>query len=284
MISPPHASAGSISLGVGVDIAIDDGDTGRHSPSRNGSGDAISNNNKRKRKRSASLSELKFCNNFAKSGPFSRIRVWVNDRNMVFYDCHCGKRKPLQDLGKIKRHAESHEKNDHRCAICDRTFDHHLQLNAHKKAHKQQDTVSVAAAAAAAGAVVGNLSSDAYATSSSETDLTGVLVNPMLGGAASLQSILSLNHHPHHHQLPTSSSSGVMKQDQYQQQQQQQHQQQHNGVLQSTTATATAVGYPSVFGSALPVLPLNPSVGSVIYAPNSTFPVVQMNFPSQPPS
>ena len=92
----------------------------------------------RKRKRSASVSELKFFKKLDGSdfnGTY--IRMWMNSKNMIFYDCSCGKRKPVQDLSKIRKHAKSHEGKPHICSICGRKFERHLQLNGHMKIHKK---------------------------------------------------------------------------------------------------------------------------------------------------
>jgi hypothetical protein len=72
------------------------------------------------------------------TGPFSKIRVWVNDRNLHYYDCECGKRKPVQDLYKIKQHALRHEVENHSCEVCGKIFKHHLQMNAHMRVHKKE--------------------------------------------------------------------------------------------------------------------------------------------------
>jgi hypothetical protein len=71
------------------------------------------------------------------SGPLSRIRVWLNEHGLQYYDCECGKRKPVQDLYKIKQHVLRHEIAEHVCPICTKTFKHHLQMNAHMKVHKR---------------------------------------------------------------------------------------------------------------------------------------------------
>jgi hypothetical protein len=92
----------------------------------------------KKRIRSADVSELSFIGVYNKeSGPmYEKIRVWENSRRMVFYDCECGKRKPVQDLQKIMRHVERHQVNLYVCDICRKGFSKHLQLNAHMKAHR----------------------------------------------------------------------------------------------------------------------------------------------------
>jgi hypothetical protein len=95
---------------------------------------------KGKRRRSAEISELRFKEIYKpEEPPYDCIRVWVNNRNMVFYDCKCNQRKPVQDLNKIKRHAERHQIQSYRCDICNKEFDRYLQLNAHKKAHRKHD-------------------------------------------------------------------------------------------------------------------------------------------------
>ena len=53
----------------------------------------------KKRKRSANISELVFSRlHKPNQPPYNLIRVWVNERNMQFYDCACGRRKAVQDL------------------------------------------------------------------------------------------------------------------------------------------------------------------------------------------
>jgi hypothetical protein len=37
-----------------------------------------------------------------------RTRRWVNPRGLPFYDCECGSRKPCQDMGKIRKHLQTH--------------------------------------------------------------------------------------------------------------------------------------------------------------------------------
>jgi hypothetical protein len=92
--------------------------------------------NKRYRKRSANISELTFKS--MHSAPFEHIRIWENDRKMIFYDCDCGRRKPIQDLNKIKRHIQTHSIRKHKCDVCHRNFERYVQLNAHKKAHRYE--------------------------------------------------------------------------------------------------------------------------------------------------
>eukprot|EP00475_Leptophrys_vorax_P037204 TRINITY_DN6385_c0_g1_i1.p1 TRINITY_DN6385_c0_g1~~TRINITY_DN6385_c0_g1_i1.p1 ORF type:complete len:499 (+),score=108.65 TRINITY_DN6385_c0_g1_i1:163-1497(+) len=61
-----------------------------------------------RRKRSAELSELQFEGFLAgeKPGMERFVRKWRNSRNLVFYDCACGRRKAVHDLKKIKTHVE----------------------------------------------------------------------------------------------------------------------------------------------------------------------------------
>jgi hypothetical protein len=94
---------------------------------------------KKKRQRSAFLSELRFKGYLDpnSNGPNSRIRIWVNAKDMHYYDCSCGKRKAVQDLYKIKQHTKRHEVSEYTCRICAKTFQHHLQINAHMKVHKR---------------------------------------------------------------------------------------------------------------------------------------------------
>lgn len=88
------------------------------------------------RRRSAPREHLHFVGQYCESGPWSRIRVWKNERNQIFYDCMCGRRVPIQHLKKIKHHAESHDVNLYICDTCGREFDHYLKRNAHQKTHK----------------------------------------------------------------------------------------------------------------------------------------------------
>ncbi len=93
----------------------------------------------RRRQRSACLNELKYKCRYQMegSGPFTRIRVWLNENGLQYYDCECGKRKPVQDLYKIKQHVVRHDVEEHVCSICSKSFKHHLQMNAHMKVHKK---------------------------------------------------------------------------------------------------------------------------------------------------
>lgn len=95
---------------------------------------------KRRRQRSAFAHELTLKGYYMPDDPgsLSKIRVWVNERNMQYYDCDCGKRKPVQDLYKIKLHVVRHDVGELRCSFCDRKFSHHLQMNAHMKVHKRE--------------------------------------------------------------------------------------------------------------------------------------------------
>lgn len=93
------------------------------------------------RRRSAPRERLNYIRQYCESGPWSRIRVWKNEKNQVYYDCFCGKRVPIQHLKKIKRHAESHDIMHYTCDTCGREFDHYLKRNAHQKTHKR-DAVS----------------------------------------------------------------------------------------------------------------------------------------------
>jgi hypothetical protein len=71
-------------------------------------GDSLTRHGHRKRKRSARLDELVFEGFFQSDKKIyeSFIRKWRNERNLVFYDCACGRRKAVHDLKKIKTHVE----------------------------------------------------------------------------------------------------------------------------------------------------------------------------------
>jgi hypothetical protein len=57
----------------------------------------------KKRKRSASISELSFKEFLSvDSPPYDMIRVWVNERNLNFYDCVCGGRKPGKLISELR--------------------------------------------------------------------------------------------------------------------------------------------------------------------------------------
>jgi hypothetical protein len=45
------------------------------------------------------------------TGTTHRIRMWSNIGKMHFYDCSCGKRKPTQDIQKIRNHIARVHKN-----------------------------------------------------------------------------------------------------------------------------------------------------------------------------
>lgn len=94
------------------------------------------------RKRSAHTNELILLRRLEESSsPYNRIRVWKNENDSLFYDCDCGKRKPLQDLKKIKKHVDGHLVRELKCDCCGKNFRHHLQLNAHKRVHKVKKTL-----------------------------------------------------------------------------------------------------------------------------------------------
>jgi len=53
--------------------------------------------------------------------------------------CSCCFWSVVQDLSKIKRHAIGHDKRNYTCDVCGKNFySNHLQLNAHKKIHKDE--------------------------------------------------------------------------------------------------------------------------------------------------
>jgi hypothetical protein len=59
--------------------------------------------------RSADRSELTFKKFLENNEPefdgcTEQVRVWVNDRNVHYFDCTCDRRKPTHDLKKIKKH------------------------------------------------------------------------------------------------------------------------------------------------------------------------------------
>eukprot|EP01083_Nonionella_stella_P057236 150332_1 len=66
---------------------------------------------KRVRIRSAERAQLAYVGlMYARDGPskWAWIRLWRNEKGMRFYDCVCNCRKPVQDLNKLKSHAERH--------------------------------------------------------------------------------------------------------------------------------------------------------------------------------
>lgn len=68
-----------------VDLTDDESSTVNMSRKRNSG----------KRKRSANVADLCFIGIYRpEEPPYDRIRVWQNDRQMYFYDCECGMRKP----------------------------------------------------------------------------------------------------------------------------------------------------------------------------------------------
>jgi hypothetical protein len=90
-----------------------------------------------KRNRSAAREDLKFVQiQEDGSNEVAKIRVWVNDKNMAFYDCSCEKRKPVQDLNKIKLHVMGHLIKRYTCSICSREFANYRQLNGHLRIHQ----------------------------------------------------------------------------------------------------------------------------------------------------
>ncbi len=93
---------------------------------------------KRARQRFAFQHELNYKGSYQpEGGEFYRIRVWVNGNNAHYYDCDCGKRKPVQDLYKIKKHVLRHLISDYKCDTCGKSFNHHLRMNAHMRIHKK---------------------------------------------------------------------------------------------------------------------------------------------------
>lgn len=104
--------------------------------------DTYSGRSRRRRQRSAFVHELTYKGRYHTDSneSFHRIRVWTNENNLQYYDCECGKRKPVQDLYKIKQHVLRHDVEEHVCSICSKVFQHHLQMNAHMKVHKREGT------------------------------------------------------------------------------------------------------------------------------------------------
>eukprot|EP00475_Leptophrys_vorax_P002051 TRINITY_DN1116_c0_g1_i1.p1 TRINITY_DN1116_c0_g1~~TRINITY_DN1116_c0_g1_i1.p1 ORF type:complete len:245 (+),score=41.13 TRINITY_DN1116_c0_g1_i1:367-1101(+) len=101
-----------------------------------------------RRRRSAFIEDLSFQQMLECPGSrYSCIRVWTDARGRLFYDCSCGHRKAVQDLKKIQKHAERHQILFHECGICGKRFDRPLQLNAHKRVHRQTTSEVPAAVA-----------------------------------------------------------------------------------------------------------------------------------------
>jgi hypothetical protein len=73
------------------------------------------------------------------------IRVWKDTTNgQTFYDCVCGRRKPLKNLKAIFQHTNKHAEKEQRtyhCPKCDRVFAHYLGLNSHQRTHKETVTL-----------------------------------------------------------------------------------------------------------------------------------------------
>lgn len=97
--------------------------------------DSGTSSRSKRRRRTAKLEDLKYAHRLAETGPHHRVRVFKNDRNMSFYDCECGRRKPSQDLKKTKHHAEMHDVREWRCELCSRGFQSFRQLNGHLRIH-----------------------------------------------------------------------------------------------------------------------------------------------------
>jgi hypothetical protein len=71
------------------------------------------------------------------------IRVWSDILNkQSYYDCICGRRKPLRNLKAIIRHTSTHMEIANKvfkCPKCSRVFSHYLGLNSHQRTHKEID-------------------------------------------------------------------------------------------------------------------------------------------------
>lgn len=72
------------------------------------------------------------------------IRVWSDDRNRLYYDCICKKRKPIKNLKAIASHAKRHNTDStsmevYTCDKCGRVFAHYLGLNSHQRVHRMQE-------------------------------------------------------------------------------------------------------------------------------------------------
>jgi hypothetical protein len=71
------------------------------------------------------------------------IRVWSGERNRLYYDCMCKKRKPIKNLKAIASHAKRHKQDTtsmevYTCDKCGRVFAHYLGLNSHQRVHRIQ--------------------------------------------------------------------------------------------------------------------------------------------------
>jgi hypothetical protein len=100
-------------------------------------------------KRKLARSHLKLVKSLPKKsgmeGSKFSIRLWEDDEGIAFFDCSCEGRMPSshssitttdQQMHKIEKHMEVHEKHDFVCSFCGKVFkDNHLQLNAHLKVH-----------------------------------------------------------------------------------------------------------------------------------------------------
>eukprot|EP00475_Leptophrys_vorax_P038187 TRINITY_DN6686_c0_g2_i1.p1 TRINITY_DN6686_c0_g2~~TRINITY_DN6686_c0_g2_i1.p1 ORF type:complete len:461 (+),score=84.25 TRINITY_DN6686_c0_g2_i1:322-1704(+) len=68
------------------------------------------------------------------------IRMWRDVKTLQhYYDCACGRRKPLRSVKAILQHTMKHmetTKKSYKCPKCDRVFAHYLGLNSHQRTHK----------------------------------------------------------------------------------------------------------------------------------------------------
>jgi hypothetical protein len=139
------------------------------SPLKNASsasaGTSISGSRRKRRQRSAFIHELTYKGRYHPdtTNCLSRIRIWINSSGLQYYDCECGKRKPVQDLYKIKQHVNRHDVEEHTCPVCAKTFKHHLQMNAHMKVHKREASVG-------AKLIISDVESDSNSSSTSPSE------------------------------------------------------------------------------------------------------------------
>jgi hypothetical protein len=71
-----------------------------------------------------------------------RIRLWLNERSMAFYDCECGSRRPVQDLARIRKHLLTHGTQKPSCTVCMQSFDTFALLESHVKQEHEDVALS----------------------------------------------------------------------------------------------------------------------------------------------
>jgi len=92
----------------------------------------------------SNMGDLTYVKRYAQTLPFCRIRVWRlsgstnwGTKSVEYYDCQCNQLfPPVANIEVAKKHACQHDKTKNCCDICGKWFNHHLQVNAHKKIHK----------------------------------------------------------------------------------------------------------------------------------------------------